>query len=263
MTQVRVLGPVSIEGARGVHPGSKAGQAVELAAFLVLHPGATTEQIDEALWPGRSTEGNGSTRNPAMSRLRRWMGTNPGSGTPYLPQFTTAFDGVECDWHRWLELVGNTPAEADTADLAEALSLVRGRPFDGTVCVGSARRRSGYRYAWAEVLRQRITSAIIDAAEVLALRYLDAGRWADADEIAALGLLQNPGVESLWRIRIVAAYQSHNRTAMGEAIERLAVIVEDDFGDDYEPETIELLDLVSAPGRSFDTLADVLVCAGQ
>ncbi|MFF5922791.1 hypothetical protein ACFY8C_31405 [Streptomyces flavochromogenes] len=48
---VSILGPVAVTGARGTIDSNRRTRAMELAAFLVLHPGATAPQIDESSPP--------------------------------------------------------------------------------------------------------------------------------------------------------------------------------------------------------------------
>lgn len=256
---IRIMGPVELEGANGTNPGTKSNVCTEYAAFLALHPDTSVEALDDALWPGRSSANKSTTRNPYTSRLRSWLGVNPATEVEYFPRFTYRLEGVTTDWHLFQELVPGAPSEVSSADLAQALSMVRGRPFDGAAGSRGVTRKSGrYRFSWAEMQRQEITAKIVDAAEELALRNLRAGRWGAAEEAVALGIRMNPGVERLWRIRILAAHQAHDKKAEDEAIERLYVLVEDELESDLEPETVEFLAALGDRSESFEKLEALL-----
>ncbi len=82
-------------------------------------------------------------------------------------------------------------------------------------------------------------SAVGDAAYELARRRLLDGQWRAAEQAAVSGLMVEPGMESLWRARILAAYSSGNDTATQEAIDRL-VHMGARLGTDLEDETEQL-----------------------
>ena len=246
--QVLVLGPVDLLNASGKVEPTKRARLLEYAAYLALHPGATHTAIDDAIWPDRRTEDNLNTRNPATSKLRRWVGTDP-EGSEYLPRHQAgegyAFaPSVTTDVLRWDQLLSQAPAEAPTEHLEDALALVRGIPFEGT------HRR---RYAWAEPIKQRLISEIVDASYELARRRLMEGRWRAAEQAVVVGLRIEPAQENLWRLRILAAHESRNRAAEAEAIERLLTIT-DELECDLEPETENLLVALKNPGTDFDQL---------
>ena len=256
---IRVLGAVRVDNAAGTAEPSKIRTWTEYATFLALNPDASVEAIDDAIWPNRKNADNGSTRRTATSKLRKWLGTNPETNDPYFPTFTYRLEGINTDWNIFQTLVPGAPREVSTQDLALALSLVRGRPFDGTAGDHAAGRKSSqYRYAWAEGLRQEMVAKIVDTAEELARRSLHQGRWGACEEAAALGIRMNPGVERLWRLRILAAYQAHDRKAMDEAIDRLYTIVEDDLGSELEEETTAFLAALESRSESFEKLEALL-----
>lgn len=245
---IRILGPVDLESATGTVEPSKRARLLEYAAYLALNPHATHSSIDDAIWPNRTSEDNLNTRNTATSKLRAWLGKDP-NGEPYLPRHSYQLsDGVSSDWAEWLARVGTNPARAATSDLEQALTLVRGRPFEGV---------HPRRYAWAEPLRQEMISAIVDAAYELAHRRLMEGRWRAAEEAAALGVNLEPGIERIWRIRILAAHESRNKQAEKEAIDRMLIIT-DELESDLEPETVQLLADLKDPKFDFDALKQAL-----
>lgn len=246
--RVLVLGPVELLNAGGKVEPTKRARLLEYAAYLALHPGATHTAIDDAIWPDRKTEDNLTTRNPATTKLRRWVGTSP-EGADYLPRHQ-AGEGyafapeVTTDAAQWDDLIGGEPISAPTEKLEAALQLVRGIPFEGT------HRK---RYAWAEPLKQRLISEIVDASYELGRRRLMEGRWRSAEQAVVIGLRVEPAQELLWRLRILAAHESRNPAAEAEAIERLLTIT-DQLECQLEPETEQLLTALKRPGTDFDQL---------
>lgn len=231
--RIQLLGPVNVEDAAGTVEPTKRNRLTELAAFLALHPGCDHTAIDAAQWPGQRVSDN--TRNTAMSKLRRWMGKTSG-GEDYLPRYQAAVgyqmhEQVDTDWDQWHQLLPEGPSAATTEDLEQALTLVRGRPFDGV----RARR-----YSWAETIKQTMISAVVDVSYELARRRLMDGRWRAAEAAVVVGLSIEPGMERLWRARILAAHASGNADAVQEAVDRMLAIA-DDLGGDLEDETEHLL----------------------
>ena len=249
--RILILGSVDLLHAEGKVEPTKRARLLEYAAYLALTPGATHTAIDNAIWPDRRNEDNLNTRNTATSKLRRWVGTDPVSGEEYLPRLQAgegySFHGaVTTDAGDWERLLNHDPLNAPTDRLEEALTLVRGIPFEGT------HRK---RYAWAEPIRQQFTSEIVDASYELTRRRLMEGRWRAAEQAVVIGLRIEPAQENLWRLRILAAHESRNPAAEAEAIERLLTIT-DQLECDLEPETEQLLSALKKPGTGFDDLMD-------
>lgn len=240
--RINVLGPVTIDNATGDVEQSRKGRLLELATYLVLNPGATHSQIDDAIWPNRGPGDNFSTRNPATTKLRRWLGTSP-DGQDYVPRHQSTYSlhqSVTSDVAIWDSLVAGNATQAATEALEEAFQLIRGIPFEGV----DFRRR----YAWAEPLQQRLIGEIVDVAHELGRRRLLAGRWRAAEEAIVVGLRIEPAQESLWRMRILAAHESGNKAAVTEAIDRLLAIM-DNLDVEMDPETVQLVDRLQ--GRSY------------
>lgn len=230
---VQVLGPVELLRPRGKVELSKRRQLTEIAAYLALHPGLDHDHLSEAIWPGARTLDN--TRNTALSKLRKWLGTDP-AGEHYVPRVLD--DGyrlhptVRSDWQLWQELLPHGPAAADTGALAAALELVKGKPFAGT---------NPRRYAWAERDRQVMISAIVDVAHELARRALNEADATLARQAAAAGLQADPGAELLWRDALRAEWLAGDKDGLTSTADRLSALA-DELGDDLEPETLELLE---------------------
>jgi len=229
---VQVLGPVTVLHARGRLEPDRRNQLTEIAAFIALHPGLDHTHLDEAKWPGARNLTN--TRNSAVSKLRRWLGTAV-DGTEHLPDAAAGYrlhPDVRSDWHLWLELLPDGPAGASTEALAAALELVKGQPFAGV------NKRT---YAWSERDKQEMISAIGDAAHELARRALLAGDATLARQAAAAGLQADPGAELLWRDALRAEWLAGDLTGLNSTADRLIELASK-LGDDLEPETDSLLE---------------------
>ena len=229
---IRLLGTVVVENTRGGIDVPHKGRALELAAFLVLRPGASSTAMQEALWPGSSSD---STRHTMTSKLRGWLGEDPAKEA-YFPSYApntgyVLHPAVRSDWGLWCELLPDGPLTAPTERLEEALDLVRGRPFENA---------AAKTYTWAEHDRARMVAQIADAACELARRRGEAGDWRGAEDAAMRGLAIDPALERLWRVRILAAHVGGSPHAGQEAIDRMLTIA-GQLGGDLEAETTALL----------------------
>jgi hypothetical protein len=248
---VRVLGSVELAGTTGVElPSTHQRQATELIAFLAFNPGSRGSDISKALWPSR--EPNLATRRSAVSRARRWLGTDT-NGFEYLPRYWSADDGgqadlesagyrlrgVRTDWHTFCDLVGPDLTQAPTSDLLAALDLVRGRPFEGVPL---------RKYVWAEQLMHTISSGVVDVSHEVARRALLAGDVAMARHASQVGRLADPVDERSWRNGIRAEIASGRRDAVGRLVDRLRDHLEQ-LAMDPEPDTEELLAQVDEQDR--------------
>lgn len=191
-----LLGRPEVDG----HPVSpRRARCVELLIYLMLHPGATSYEIDEALWPGkRVTEG---ARNSFVSRTRAWLGTDD-AGHPYLPlvrdQGSYQLVDVTSDWQDFLHLAhrGLEAGSAGLDDLVAALALVRGRPLMGVDPAS---------YAWAEPDIQEMVSAVVDVAYEAAVMCLQAGDYRGVARAVGVGIATDPANELLHEVGISAA----------------------------------------------------------
>lgn len=248
---VRVLGSVELAGTTGVElPSTHQRQATELIAFLAFNPGSRGSDISKALWPSR--EPNLATRRSAVSRARRWLGTDA-NGFEYLPRYWSADDGgqadlesagyrlrgVRTDWHSFCDLVGPDLTQTPTPDLLAALDLVRGRPFEGVAL---------RKYVWAEQLMHTISSGVVDVSHEVARRALLAGDVAMARHASQVGRLADPVDERSWRNGIRAEIASGRRDAVGRLVDRLRDHLEQ-LAMEPEPDTEELLAQVDEQDR--------------
>jgi nucleoid-associated protein YgaU len=229
---VRILGAVSVTGARGDAPVEKRAKATEIAAYLALHPNASRDQVTEAIWPDKRIATN--YRQKVMSVLRGWLGTAD-DGEPYLGLYVLHRD-VRFDWAEFeIRAKNGFAAGVDgLPELEAALALVRDRPFAGT--------RSGT-YAWADALiQQDIMPAIRDVADAVATVRLAGGDPAGARAAAAVGLLVEPNSEVLLRHALRAAHARGDHRDVADIIARVDKI--HDELDDNDPQTVELLAIV-------------------
>ncbi|MBY8889241.1 LysM peptidoglycan-binding domain-containing protein [Streptomyces sp. PTM05] len=228
---IRVLGPVEVTGAGGTIDSRYRRTSTELAAWMVLNPGSDHHALDEAIWPGKTV--SRGTRNPAISRLRTWLGTNE-AGQDHLPKVATNPDvryrlatSARCDWLLFQHLA----ATGTDDSLRAALELVRGRPFAGV----PARH-----YVWAEPLIQEMIAAIVDAAADLGASRLEMCDPRGALWAASKGLDAAPEMEVLHRIAFRAHHALGDHQGLERAIQRLENLLFD-LQTDMDNETSGLL----------------------
>ena len=212
--QVLVLGPVVVHWP-DLLPGRRPSRRKleEVVVYLATHPErpVPADRLRTGVWPLTDDERAGevadSTFRATMSRARAALGVD-GDGRPYLPE---ARDGcyaldpsVGCDWVEFSRLsrrARSAPAPEAASLLRAGLEHVRGVPFADVP-------RGCYGWAWTEQLVSAIEVAVADAAERLAELALDAGDFATARWAAAKGLLVVPSRESLYRLRMRAAFEA-------------------------------------------------------
>ena len=244
---VRLLGTVSLHGARGEEPRnaqtsevnrSVVNRATELIAFLALNPGANAVEVHAALWPTNDPTGKKAqqSRNGLVTRARKWLG-NSDAGEPFLPPVGTKgyrlHSEIRSDWDVWLELIGDDVTQTSTANLASALRLVDGQPISGV---------KDKNYIWAERIRQEMIAAIGDAAHELATRSLRTGDINHARLAAAIGRQVDPINELFWRDALRAEHQAGDPKGFDRIVAQLENHLES-FEDGYEaePETTQLI----------------------
>ncbi|MFC5148939.1 LysM peptidoglycan-binding domain-containing protein [Streptomyces aureoversilis] len=247
--QIRVLGPVDIVGTLGKLEASRRHVLTEIAAWLVLHPGQVRQELDEAIWPGLRT--SAGSRNAYISKLRTWLGRDPllpadDPQAQYLPPIKEGIyrfnDQVTSDWHAFQNLyrhgMHDTGTEADIA-LAQALALVRGRPFSDI---------DQSRYVWAEHDIQEMISAGVDVAHELFERRLAARDFRAAASAATRGLTCDPSSEILYRDMFALYSETGDRVGMERIAHQLARIAAE-TGVDSSPETIALINALMDANR--------------
>lgn len=244
---IELFGNVEIHGARGPEPRtatmSHTARATELIAYLSFFGATTKENVHEALWPGQHPDGKSAqkARNELMSRARRWLGQNE-EGEWYLPKVGTVgyrlHPDVRSAWDVWRELVTPDPASAETADLIQAMHLVKGQPFNGV---------KERRFIWGHRIRTEMIAEIADAAHELATRSLRAGDVPNARFAASVGRQIDPSNELAWRNAMRAEHLAGDLVAFEQIVSHLHAQL-DEIVDGLEPdeETQELIDSIRA-----------------
>lgn len=225
---VRILGPISIDDVERAE--LMPGRGVEFITYLLHHrqpiPGA---QLQKALWPNTYDTSNNNTRTLAK-QVRAALGHDP-DGHLWLPEgkgpkgFST-HAALRSDWVDFNDLVGDLDT-ATTDNIARALRLVRGQPFLGAVQRG--------RWAWRGPLEESIIAGVLDAAELLGARALQANDQALTRLAVSAARLIDPLSEVAWRIELRVAL--HRRSA--SEVERIEqeLFANVGYGEpDYQPD---------------------------
>lgn len=191
LPRLTLLGPVTAR-TRGTALAERKAYMTAVLTFIALRPhGATPDQLADAM-------GITSAKAREYARVvREWLGTNPRTGDPHLPdarKAPAALDRgigvyqvqdllVDADLFRRLRRRGQTRGPDGIDDLTTALTLVAGEPF--------SQLRPG---AWTWLHEgdrhdHHLTAAIVDTAHLVttaALRHHDLHTARRAAEQAAL-----------------------------------------------------------------------------
>jgi DNA-binding SARP family transcriptional activator len=224
---VRVLGPVEISGAARQFTRA---WAVELVVYLAVHPGGVSnEQWATALWPDKAMAA--ASLHSTASAARRSLGTAK-SGDDHLPRGRGRLGlgpDVRTDWDRLVDLSQSSQSD----DWREALSLIRGRPFDGL--------RSPD-WVVLEGILATVEAVIVDLACRYAERCLEAFDAPGAEWAARQGLRVSPYDERLYRVLLKAADAAGNPAGVESIMAELVHLVADEVEpfDAVHPETLAL-----------------------
>lgn len=190
--RISVLGPVRLRLGAGGAPTAglkRVPYYTEIVAYLATRPhGATAEELAEALGVGEERV----RRDLTIVRAR--LGTNPRTGGPYLPEANANHEARQrgvgiyliedllCDANlfRRLRLRGEAAGTAGIDDLATALQLVNGMPYE------QLRSRGGLWLGHTHD-NHHLVVGIVDVAHILTTRALATGdvkRARAATEIA-------------------------------------------------------------------------------
>jgi hypothetical protein len=208
---VRVLGPVEVTG-WAVAPAERRTVVESLCCYLALHAerARAIEELLVALDPigDARRDRSAKTLRNNLSRLRQAVGLTR------MPDAVSSggyrLTGAVTDWGRFTELVekaGADGAEVSEALLAEALSHVRGVPFEGV---------PHDPYAWAidGALVHEMTTAVCQAAHTLSERRLAAGDHVGAMAAARLGQRGSRDDVRLWTDLFAAARAARDPGAL-------------------------------------------------
>ncbi|MBK8458802.1 MAG: hypothetical protein IPL43_00110 [Micropruina sp.] len=195
--RLTVLGGIRVRVGTSGHPVTAAARFpyyAEVIAYLATRPhGATTAEMAEAL--GISP---GKVRRDA-SVVRAWLGPNPRTGMPYLPEATKHPQAIQrgvglyivddllsdADLFRRLRVRGESRGPDGIPDLLAALRLVTGKPYD------NLRARGG---AWLTNTRtdQHLLCGIVDVAHIVTTHALTNNNIRQARAAAELAALAAP-----------------------------------------------------------------------
>ena len=248
--RVDILGPVRIR-ASGPIERKRIPLCTELVTYLAVHDKRvhSAAQLDLELWHDRLIQP--STRTEAIARARKWLGRNS-RGDHYLPlshRGELCLDpGVLLDWDLFQRLTarGRTGGQRGAKDLATALRLVRGKPFE---CVPPTR----YHWLPQTFLEQDIATAVIEASHSLARYRLRAQDALGAREAARIAQLVDRYDQRPWRDILEAEHLLGNVNGLRSMVRKLARVMEIESVDELEEETRALIDRLrrgSASSRS-------------
>lgn len=197
--RLSLLGPVTAR-VHGNPITKQKAYYTELLAYLALHPeGATGEQIADAF--GITTD---RARN-ITSTLRHWVGTNPRTNTPHIPDARASEPAkvrgiglylvedllVDADLFRRLRTRGQARGPEGIEDLEAALQLVTGQPF-------TQLRSEGWTWLFeGDRIDQHMICAVSDVAHLLVTHHLHTDDRQGALRAATIGLLADPHNETL------------------------------------------------------------------
>ncbi|GAB3821925.1 hypothetical protein GCM10028820_31520 [Tessaracoccus terricola] len=169
------LGPVKAR-CHGTPPTKSRAYYTEVLSYLAAHPdGVTNDQIVDAfnITPQRA--------RTVISNLRQWVGTNPTTGEPHIPDAKNSPQAIErgvglylvqnllidADLFRRLRTRAQARGKAGIVDLETALTLVTGTPFEHLRPAGWSWLTAGDR------IDHHMTCAIADASHTLVTHHLE------------------------------------------------------------------------------------------
>ncbi len=208
--EVQILGTVQLLGAP--RPLQRAW-TLDLIVYLAMHPrGIRNDVWATAIWP--EFEVAASTVHSTVSAARRTMGR--GSDGNHLLRRENGLlqlsPEVRTDWNQFYAMA----AAPDPSSWRRALSLVRGRPFEGL-------RRSDWTVL--EGITASVEEAVVHLALQVAEHELGLGGGRQAAAAARRGLLASPYDERLYRILLRAADQEGNPAGVESAMAELVCLL--------------------------------------
>jgi DNA-binding SARP family transcriptional activator len=207
--EIAILGPVEIRGAAGPFCRSS---AKELVVYLAFHrQGVRNDIWATALWTDRCMAP--ATLHSTASVARRALGaaTNGADHLPRTGRRLRLADSVGTDVERF----ARAAADSDPARWKEALSLVRGRPFEGL---------SLSDWAVMDGTLAQVESMVVDTALRGAAHHLDRGCGEQAEWMIRRALQVSPYDERLYRALLRATETMGNRLGLRAAMAEILVV---------------------------------------
>jgi nucleoid-associated protein YgaU len=250
--KLTLLGPVQVR-AQGPLPERNPRRQfyTEIVAYLATRSGGvTSERYATAIWPNEPDVIGKTKVRQSISVVRAWLGTNPKTGTDYLPSGLTAAAAgryriddilIDAQLFRRLRVRGLARGADGIDDLCAALDLVTGRPFDlPTPRQGTA---GGYGWLIDEDARLDLEYAamIVDVAHTVATHHLGAGR-PELAEVAAQVALNAGSYDDVPLLDLVAACDAQGKRAeAGAFVARILSNHDAEVEEDLPPRTAEIL----------------------
>lgn len=226
---VRVLGPVDVVG--DCASLDRRPRVTELVVYMALHrDGCSGEAIVSAVWADRRVPAQ--TVANRLSEARQALGETK-LGHPRLRRVSgrhVLSPEVSTDWAEFERL---TSTGSNAKDWAQALGLVRGRPFEGLAESG---------WATLDGYLPSMEARIVDVACRLASHSLETRDTSEAEWAIRRGLLAVPWDERLYRLLMKVHHASGNRGGIDAALRSLARVF-DWKGDPLEVVHRETADL--------------------
>ena len=226
LPKLRLLGPVRAT-TRGKPLTKRKPYMTELLAFIALRRlGATTDEVADTFNITKA-----KARDYVVT-IRQWLGTNPRTGTPHLPDAREAPAAairevpvyevvdllIDIDLFRRLRVRGEARGgRAGIGDLRTALRLVEGRPFDHPI-----EREGAGGWAWlvdGDRLDEHMAVAVVDVAHLVTSDALAQGDLATARLAAETAALAAP-YEEIPRLDLAAVAAAEGRHAEAQRIIR-------------------------------------------
>ncbi|MGV8968291.1 MAG: LysM peptidoglycan-binding domain-containing protein [Cellulomonas sp.] len=225
LPKLRLLGPVRAT-TRGKPLLKRKPYMTELLTFIALHPhGATPVEVSEAFGL------TGAKVREYVRLVREWLGTNPRTGEPHVPDARLARGAlhrgtpvyevvdllVDLDLFRRLRARGQASGTDGIEDLRTALRLVEGRPFDAPV-----QRRAGGGWTWlvdGDRIDEHAVVAVVDVAHLVVTHALAEGDVAAARMAAETAAMAAP-FEEIPRLDLAAVATAEGRHAEAHRIIR-------------------------------------------
>jgi DNA-binding SARP family transcriptional activator len=215
--EVCVLGPLEVRGAAETLPRK---QALDVLVYLAMHRRPVPPDVlFEAVWPGNGF--NGRTLRNRVSEVRGYVGP----GIDYARGGYQLPDLVLTDWQRF-----QTLARGDADAQRTALTLVRGRPFEGTTLD----------WVHLEGHFAELEAAIVDLALQVGESALRRQDFAGARNAVHAGLRGCPYEERLYQIGMESAAARGATAELRELRRRLDLVLAEEVDDDVQPATREL-----------------------
>lgn len=218
--RVRVLGPLTISGAKHERRGIRAA-ALELIAYLALCPnGSSRDEVLEAIWPNGDPKKTRHRLYQATRDARRLLGKQAISNAHDYYSLNRGQIEVDVDEleQRLRELHEEQLEDRNIGRLEDALKLFSGEPLAGSD------------YPWAAAETQHLRLVRTELWAELAERRLTVGQPQDALEASVRGIGGDPLNERLWRAALAAEGAMGMRDAVERRYDRLCKLLDDRLG---------------------------------